>query len=114
MASGDDNRLSRFVTNLYRGALQRDPNSTELQNGISSLGSAGANGGYSSLLNVASSLALMVRLFEQAIRPPSVATGGTSLSHELGHSSMGSSGQGPSRLHRPSRRRLQLQNHNDD
>src|SRR5689334_21203860 len=58
MASGDDNRLSRFVTNLYRGALQRDPNSSELQNGINTLGAAGANGGYSSLLSEATNLAV--------------------------------------------------------
>jgi RHS repeat-associated protein len=58
MASGDDNRLSRFVTNLYRGALQRDPNSTELQNGVNTLGTAGATGGYSSLLSEATNLAV--------------------------------------------------------
>jgi RHS repeat-associated protein len=44
MASGDDVRLTRFVTNLYYGALQRDPNSTELQNGINSLAAAGVQG----------------------------------------------------------------------
>ena len=57
MSSGDDTRLSRFVTNLYYGALQRDPTSTELQNGINSLASAGATGGYSQLLTAVSQLA---------------------------------------------------------
>jgi RHS repeat-associated protein len=56
MASGDDARLSRFVTNLYYGALQRDPTSTELQNGINTLASAGAQS-QSQLLTAASNLA---------------------------------------------------------
>ncbi|MDX6446719.1 MAG: hypothetical protein QOH71_3793 [Blastocatellia bacterium] len=56
MASGDDARLARFVTNLYYGALQRDPTSTELQNGINALAAAGAQG-QSQLLTAASSLA---------------------------------------------------------
>jgi RHS repeat-associated protein len=42
MSSGDDGRLSRFVPNLYDGALQRDPTSQELQSGINQLATAGA------------------------------------------------------------------------
>jgi hypothetical protein len=56
MASGDDARLSRFIKNLYYGALQRDPNSTELTNGLNSLAAAGVQG-YPQLLAAASSLA---------------------------------------------------------
>ena len=56
MASGDDARLARFVTNLYYGALQRDPTPTELQNGINALAAAGAQG-QSQLLAAATSLA---------------------------------------------------------
>lgn len=56
MSSGDDARLSRFVTNLYYGALQRDPTSTELQNGINTLATAGAQS-QSQLLTVAKDLA---------------------------------------------------------
>ncbi|MCU1266971.1 MAG: repeat-associated core domain protein [Acidobacteria bacterium] len=42
MSSNDDSRLSRFVTNLYYGALQRDPTSQELQDKVNQLGAAGA------------------------------------------------------------------------
>lgn len=56
MSSGDDARLTRFVQNLYYGALQRDPTSTELQSGINSLAAAGAQG-QAQLLDSAKSLA---------------------------------------------------------
>jgi RHS repeat-associated protein len=42
ISSGDTQRLTRFVTNLYYGAKQRDPNSQELQDGINQLAAAGA------------------------------------------------------------------------
>jgi RHS repeat-associated protein len=42
MTGGDDGRLSRFVTNLYYGALQRDPTSQELQSAVNQLAAAGA------------------------------------------------------------------------
>src|SRR5436190_21432347 len=58
MASCANNRLSRFVTNLYRCALQRGPSTSELQNGVNALGAAGANGGYPSLLSDATNLAV--------------------------------------------------------
>jgi RHS repeat-associated protein len=42
MSSGDDQRLKRFVTNLYYGALQRDPTPQELQDASNQLAAAGA------------------------------------------------------------------------
>lgn len=54
--SGDTQRLSRFVTNLYYGAKQRDPNSLELQDGINQLAAAGAQS-QPQLLTVASQIA---------------------------------------------------------
>jgi len=56
MSSGDDVRLARFVTNLYYGALQRDPTSTELQDKVNQLAAAGATS-QSQLLTVASQIA---------------------------------------------------------
>ncbi|HEY2974614.1 MAG TPA: DUF4214 domain-containing protein, partial [Pyrinomonadaceae bacterium] len=56
MASGDDARLSRFVTNLYYGALQRDPTSGELQDKVNQLAAAGATS-QAQLLTVASQIA---------------------------------------------------------
>ncbi|MBC8030040.1 MAG: DUF4214 domain-containing protein [Pyrinomonadaceae bacterium] len=56
MSSGDDVRLARFVTNLYYGALQRDPNAQELQDGVNQLAAAGAQS-QSQLLTVASQIA---------------------------------------------------------
>jgi RHS repeat-associated protein len=44
MSSGDDQRLRRFVTYLYYGALQRDPTAQELQEKVNQLASAGAQG----------------------------------------------------------------------
>jgi RHS repeat-associated protein len=56
ITSGDAQRLSRFVYNLYYGAKQRDPTSQELQDGINQLATAGALG-QSNLLTAASQLA---------------------------------------------------------
>jgi RHS repeat-associated protein len=56
MASGDDTRLARFVTNLYYGAKQTDPTPAQLQDGVNQLAAAGAQG-YSQLLAAASQLA---------------------------------------------------------
>ncbi len=56
MSSGDDVRLARFVTNLYYGALQRDPTGPELQDAINQLAAAGAQS-QSQLLTVASQIA---------------------------------------------------------
>jgi RHS repeat-associated protein len=56
MASGDDARLARFVTNLYYGALQRDPTSQELQDKVNQLAAAGATS-QSQLLTVATQIA---------------------------------------------------------
>jgi RHS repeat-associated protein len=44
MSSGDDQRLQRFVSDLYYGALQRDPTSQELQDKTNQLASAGVQG----------------------------------------------------------------------
>jgi RHS repeat-associated protein len=44
MSSGDDQRLSRFVYNLYYGALRRDPTAQELQGRTNELAAAGAQG----------------------------------------------------------------------
>ena len=44
MASGDDQRLRRFVYNLYYGAQQRDPSAQELQDRTNELAAAGAQG----------------------------------------------------------------------
>jgi RHS repeat-associated protein len=44
MASGDDQRLRRFVTYLYYGALRRDPTAQELQDTSNQLAAAGAQG----------------------------------------------------------------------
>jgi RHS repeat-associated protein len=56
ITNGDTQRLTRFVTNLYYGAKQRDPSSTELQDGINQLAAAGATS-QAQLLTVASQLA---------------------------------------------------------
>jgi RHS repeat-associated protein len=56
MASGDDVRLSRFVTNLYYGAKQADPTSQQLQEAVNQLAAAGATS-QSQLLTVASQTA---------------------------------------------------------
>ena len=56
MSSGDDVRLARFVTNLYYGALQRDPTPTELQDKVNQLAAAGATS-QSQLLTTASQIA---------------------------------------------------------
>jgi RHS repeat-associated protein len=42
IANGDTQRLTRFVTNLYYGAKQRDPTTPELQDATSQLAAAGA------------------------------------------------------------------------
>src|SRR6185436_21030476 len=42
ITNGDTQRLTRFVTNLYYGAKQRDPTAQELQDGINQLAAAGA------------------------------------------------------------------------
>lgn len=44
MSSGNDQRLKRFVTNLYYGALRRDPTAQELQDTSNQLAAAGAQG----------------------------------------------------------------------
>jgi RHS repeat-associated protein len=44
MSSGDDQRVKRFVTYLYYGALQRDPTALELQDKAAQLAEAGAQG----------------------------------------------------------------------
>ena len=44
LTSGNSQRLQQFVTNLYYGALQRDPDPRELQDGINQLAAAGAQG----------------------------------------------------------------------
>ncbi len=41
-SNGDEQRLTRFINQLYRGALGRDASTTELQASINSLGAAGA------------------------------------------------------------------------
>ncbi len=56
MSSGDDARLSRFVYNLYYGALQRDPTSQELQDNVNQLAAAGAQS-QSQLLTAAKQIA---------------------------------------------------------
>src|SRR3979411_2156190 len=56
ITTGDQQRLSRFVANLYYGAKQRDPSAQELQDGINQLAAAGAQS-QSQLLTVASQLA---------------------------------------------------------
>jgi RHS repeat-associated protein len=56
IASGDDVRLSRFVTNLYYGAKQTDPTSQQLQDAVNQLAAAGATS-QSQLLTVASQIA---------------------------------------------------------
>jgi RHS repeat-associated protein len=55
IASGDAQRLSRFVYNLYYGALQRDPTSQELTDTVNQLAAAGAQS-QSQLLTVASQI----------------------------------------------------------
>jgi RHS repeat-associated protein len=55
MTSGDDGRLARFVTNLYYGALQRDPSPSELQDKVNQLAAAGASS-QAQLLTVASQI----------------------------------------------------------
>ncbi len=44
MSSGDDQRLRRFVYNLYYGALQRDPTAQELEEKTNQLAAAGVQG----------------------------------------------------------------------
>ncbi len=56
ISSGDTQRLSRFVTNLYYGALQRDPTASELQGKINQLAAAGVIS-QSQLLTTASQIA---------------------------------------------------------
>lgn len=56
MSSGDDQRLERFVTNLYYGALHRDPTAQELADASNQLAAAGAQG-QSQLLGTAKQLA---------------------------------------------------------
>ena len=59
ITNGDTQRLTRFVTNLYYGALQRDPTSAELQDKVNQLAAAGATS-QSQLLTVASQIARSV------------------------------------------------------
>ena len=56
ISSGDTQRLSRFVTNLYYGALQRDPTPAESQDKINQLAAAGAQS-QAQLLTIASQIA---------------------------------------------------------
>jgi RHS repeat-associated protein len=56
MASGDDARLSRFVTKLYYGATQADPTPQQLQDAVNQLAAAGATS-QAQLLTVASQIA---------------------------------------------------------
>ncbi|HEV7747251.1 MAG TPA: DUF4214 domain-containing protein [Pyrinomonadaceae bacterium] len=56
MASGDDARLARFVTNLYYGAKQADPTPQQLQDAVNQLAAAGATS-QTQLLTVASQIA---------------------------------------------------------
>jgi RHS repeat-associated protein len=56
MSSGDDQRLKRFVTNLYYGALRRDPTPQELQDASNQLAAAGAQS-QSQLLGTAKQVA---------------------------------------------------------
>jgi RHS repeat-associated protein len=55
MSSGDIQRIKRFVKNLYFNAFARDATTTELQNQIASLGSAG-NQSHAQLLSTAKSV----------------------------------------------------------
>jgi RHS repeat-associated protein len=63
MASGDDQRLKRFIKNLYYNCLARDPNATDLQDKTNLLALAGVQG-ESQLLTAARSVAR--GLFESA------------------------------------------------
>jgi RHS repeat-associated protein len=56
ISNGDAGRLSRFVYNLYYGALRRDPTSQELADKTSELATAGAQG-QSQLLTKATEIA---------------------------------------------------------
>jgi RHS repeat-associated protein len=56
-ASGDPDRVRRFVKNLYYNALARDPSAGELQTQADALAQAGAQGGESQLLTTARSMA---------------------------------------------------------
>jgi len=56
IVNGDTQPLTRFVTNLYYGALQRGPTSQKLTDGINQLAAAGATS-QAQLLTVASQLA---------------------------------------------------------
>jgi len=56
ITNGDAQRLNRFVTNLYYGALQRDPTSQELADKVNQLASAGAQS-QAQLLTTASQIA---------------------------------------------------------
>jgi RHS repeat-associated protein len=56
LTSGDDQRLKRFVTSLYDGALQRDPTAQELTEKTNQLAAAGAQGP-AQLLTTASQIA---------------------------------------------------------
>ncbi len=44
ISSGDTQRLSRFIYNLYYGAKQREPSAQELQDGVNQLAAAGVVG----------------------------------------------------------------------
>jgi len=56
ISSGDAQRLTRFVYNLFYGALQRDPTTQEVQDATNQLATAGAQG-QSQLLTTASQIA---------------------------------------------------------
>jgi RHS repeat-associated protein len=56
ISNGDAGRLSRFVYNLYYGALQRDPTAQELSDQINQLAAAGAQG-QSQLYSTAAAMA---------------------------------------------------------
>jgi RHS repeat-associated protein len=56
ITNGDPQRLNRFVTNLYYGALQRDPTAQELTDKVNQLAAAGAQS-QSQLLTTANQIA---------------------------------------------------------
>jgi len=57
MSSGDDQRLKRFITNLYYGALRRDPTAQELQDTSNTLATAAVQRGQPQLLGTAKQVA---------------------------------------------------------
>ncbi len=65
-ANGDEQRLTRFVNQLYRGALGRDATTTELQTNINSLGAAGAQS--------EAQLLIQARLLAQGLFEPAQRT----------------------------------------